>query len=155
MKIVWQQPVKGKHRMCVDGSMTVRIYNVWCACIYVDADVRMHVWGHTYMTSKPLNSSTDPRHPHYFWCFDRGSPLDTYCCKRHTNVFSLGNPSRCASARRPWTPPGMLHTCPGLAFPQWRIFFFFIHPVFSHRLWIWIWIRTRKGVLLCMCMAPV
>ena len=41
MKVVWQHQVKGKHSMCVYGSMTVRIYNVWCACTYVDGDVRM------------------------------------------------------------------------------------------------------------------
>jgi hypothetical protein len=64
MKVVWQQEVKGKHSMCVYGSMSVKIYNMWCVCIYVDSDVCMNVWGHTYMTSEPLNSSTIPRHPH-------------------------------------------------------------------------------------------
>jgi hypothetical protein len=46
--------------MCVYGSMTLSIYNVWCVCIYMDTDVCMYVWGHTHMASEQLNSCTDP-----------------------------------------------------------------------------------------------
>jgi hypothetical protein len=36
------------------------------------------------------------------------------CYKRKTNASALGNRDRCASARRPQTPPGMVDSRPGL-----------------------------------------